>query len=234
MSKTGSFIATFMIFLLPVAATSQAQGTSWDGLVEVKAKRLDSAYVRPGTDFRPYRRFLVDPVVVAFRKDWIKRVNVGSRPADRVTQQDAERIAARAREIFAEEFEERFRKAGFQRADEAGPDVLRVRSGVIDLYIAAPDTGRGASSRTYTVESGEATLFLEASDSTTGALLGRALDKRTTRNTGRLRITNRVTNEADFRELFGRWAQLSVQGFEELRALSPVPEDLRPGQRLKP
>ena len=103
---------------------------------------------------------------------------------------------------------------------------------MIDLHIVAPDNMSSGRSRTYTMESGYATLFLEARDSMTGALLGRALDKRETRNTGRVQISNSVTNLSDFKALFRQWADISIKGFNELRELSPVPEDLKPGQKL--
>ena len=112
--------------------------------------------------------------------------------------------------------------------------MLRVRPGVVNLYITAPDNMSSGRSRTYTMESGEATLFLEVRDSTTGALLGRALDRQATRNTGTVQISNSVTNLSDFRTLFKRWADNSVKGFRELRELSPVPQDLKPGQKLQP
>jgi hypothetical protein len=84
------------------------------------------------------------------------------------------------------------------------------------------------------MEAGEATLFLELIDSTTGALLGRALDRRATRNTGHASVSNRTTNISDFRVLFKQWAEIAVKGFEDLHALSPVPENLKPGQKLQP
>lgn len=112
--------------------------------------------------------------------------------------------------------------------------MLRVRPGVVDLYVTAPDNMSAGMSRTYTMESGQATLFVELRDSTTGALLGRALDKRATRNTGRVQISNSVTNLSDFRALFKQWADISVKGFNDLRAMSPVPGDLKPGQKLEP
>jgi len=98
--------------------------------------------------------------------------------------------------------------------------------------VTAPDNMTSGRSRTYTVESGHATLFLEVRDSTTGALLGRALDKRATRDTGRIQTSNRVTNLSDFKVLFRQWADISIKGFNELRELSPVPQDLKPGQKL--
>ena len=137
-----------------------------------------------------------------------------------------------AREAFAEVFGKAYQKAGLEVVTAPGPDVLRVRPGVINLYIAAPDTMTSGRSRVYTMESGEATLFLEVRDSTTGALLGRALDRRATRNTGRVQVSNAVTNLSDFEALFRQWAEISIKGFQELRESSPVPVDLKPGQKL--
>jgi Protein of unknown function (DUF3313) len=221
-------------FAIPASAKDESGGT-WDGLVEVKPKRLDAAFLMPGADFRQYTKLMVDPVEVAFRKDWMKDMNdsrVGL--SNRITQTDAEKIAAAAREGFDEIFHEAFSAAGMEIVTTPGADVLRVRPGVVDLYIAAPDKMSSGMSRTYTVEAGQATLFLEVLDSTTGALLGRALDKRATRNTGRASMANSVTNRADFRALFKQWADIAVKGFEDLRSMSPVPQDLQPGQKLQP
>ena len=46
----------------------------------------------------------------------------------------------------------------------------------MDVYVTAPDTMQAGRSYTFTVEAGEATLALEARDSETGQLLGRAID----------------------------------------------------------
>ncbi len=216
----------------PAGAKEEA-GKTWDGLVEVKPKRLDAVYLKPGADFRQYKKLMVDPVEVAFHKDWMKRYNQSATPSNRLTQADADRIAGEARQLFAEVFGEVFREKGLEIVTAPGPDVLRVRPGVVNLYITAPDTMSSSRSRTYTMESGEATLFLEALDSTTQALLGRALDQRQTRNTGRVQISNSVTNLSDFKALFKQWAEVAANGLEELRAVSPVPEDLKPGQKLQ-
>jgi hypothetical protein len=236
MNKTTRLIGLGAWLCLAAAsagAENVTTSSTWDGLVEVKPKHMDAAFLMPGADFRPYRKLMVDPTTVAFRKDWMKRVNDTASLSQRITQEDAEKIAASARENFTEVYTEAFRKAGYEIVNTPGADVLRVRAGVIDLYIAAPDTPSSGRTRTYTMEAGEATLFLEARDSSSGALLGRALDKRATRNTGRLMITNQVTNLSEFRTLFRQWADISVKGLENLRALSPVPEDLKPGQKLE-
>jgi hypothetical protein len=41
-----------------------------------------------------------------------------------------------------------------------------------------------------------------------------------------------VSNVADFRALFKNWASSSVKGLEALKSVSPVPENLVPGQKL--
>lgn len=216
------------------AGAKEESGGSWDGLTEVKPKRLDAAYLLPGADFRPYKKLMIDPVEVAFKKDWQKNYNRDAATlSQRLSEDDVQKIAAAARDNFTEVFNEAYKNAGLEVVTAPGPDVLRIRPGVVDLYVTAPDTMSSSRSRTYTMESGEATLFLEVRDSTTGALLGRALDKRGTRNTGRVQVSNSVTNLSDFRALFKQWADISVKGFQELREMSPVPQDLKPGQKLQ-
>jgi hypothetical protein len=219
--------------LMACAAIAQDSG-NWDGLVEVKPKRLDAAFLLPGADFRPYKKVMLDPVEVAFTKDFVRDYNRDAATmSQRLDQQDIDRITQAARDGFTEVFTEEFGKAGLELVTAPGPDVLRLRPGVIDLYVTAPDNMTSGRSRTYTMESGHATLFLEVRDSSSGALLGRALDKRATRNTGRVQISNSVTNLSDFKALFRQWADISIKGFNDLRAMSPVPTDLKPGQKLE-
>jgi hypothetical protein len=215
-----------------MVALAQESG-HWDSLVEVKPKRVDAAFLLPGADFRGYTKLMMDPVEVAFVKNWARDYNrEAMTTSQKLSQEDVEKIAQAARDEFTAVFTEVYRSAGLELVTAPGADVLRLRPGVLDLKIVAPDTMTAGRSRTYSMEAGEATLYLELRDSTTGALLGRALDRRATRNSGSLQVSNRVTNLADFRALFKQWAGISVKGFEELRAHSPVPDDLKPGQKL--
>ncbi len=233
MNAIRHIVTTLYLALATLPAIAAEPPENWDGLVEVKAKRMDVAWVLPGADFRPYAKVMLDPTQVAFRKDWLKNVNESSPGVSRdVTQEDAEKIAAAARAGFSDVFTEAFRKAGYEVTTVPGPDVLRLSSAVVNLYINAPDVMAAGRSRTYSMEAGEATLVLEARDSTTGALLGRVLDRRQTRSSGSLQVTSSVTNTADFRALFKRWADICVQGLNELKTQSPVPEDLKPKQKL--
>lgn len=225
--------ASLWIFAAATAAQDAPIGAEWEGLVAITPKRLDAAALLPGADFRPYRKLLLEPVTIAFRKDWITSVNRAG-IEERIDPKDAGEIAAGVRQNFTEVFSGAFRKAGYEIVNAPGADVLRVRAGIVDLYLAAPDKQPVGRTRTYTLEAGEATLFLEARDSVSGVLLGRALDQRKTRNSGRLMIANRVTNRAEFRQLFQQWADIVVGGLENLREISPIPADLKPGQKLPP
>ena len=219
--------------LMASTAIAQDSGT-WDGLVEVKPKRLDAAYLLPGADFRPYTKLMIDPVEVAFQKDWAKNYNRDAATvSQRLDQEDIERIGQGGARRFHRGVQRGLPEGRARGCHGARPDVLRVRPGVVDLYITAPDNMTAGRSRTYTMESGQATLFVELRDSTTGALLGRGLDKRATRNTGRVQISNSVTNLSDFKALFKQWADISIKGFNDLRSMSPVPTDLKPGQKLE-
>lgn len=220
--------------LLATFGTALAEDTpeSWDGLVEVKARNVDAAFLLPGADFRPYTRLMVDPTEVAFRKDWLKEMNQpGVSLSRHVTQDDVAKILEAARSNFDDIFHEAFQKAGYQIVTAPGPDVLRVRTGVLNLYVNAPDIQAPGRSRTFTANAGEATLVIEVRDSSTSALLGRVVDRRATRDTG-MQMATSVSNVSDFRALFQRWAGITVKGLEELKAQSPVPLDLKPKQKL--
>lgn len=219
--------------LVAGAAVAEEAPVSWDGLVEVEPKRMDAAFLLPGADFRPYTKLMVDPTQVAFSKDWMKSINDQTRDLSRkVTDADAARILESARANFDDVFREAFRKAGYEVVTTPGPDVMRVATGVMNLYLNAPDTMTPGRSRSYTANAGEATLVIEVRDSLTGALLGRVIDRRETRSSARLQMATSVSNTSDFRSLFRSWAAIATQGLEELKAHSPVPMDLKPKQKL--
>jgi hypothetical protein len=149
-----------------------------------------------------------------------------------VNDDKAKEIIAAAKTNFSEIFNEAFTKAGYTVVNAPGPDVLRVRPGVVNLYINAPDVMSPGRSKTYTANAGEATLVLEARDSMSGALLGRVLDRRETREMVGMQQTTSVTNVADFRALFKSWASIAAKGLNRLKDVSPVPVTLTPGQKV--
>lgn len=226
MRSLGIAALALLVATGPAAAAPQ----SWEGLVEVRARQLDAAYLLPGADFRPYTKVLLDEPQVAFRNNWQRNMNSG-RGQPRVTDAQAaqilELVSADTTSIFARAFE----RAGYTVVDKPGPDVLRLRIGVVDLVVNAPDTMTAGRTRSFTANAGEATLILEARDSLTRALLASIADRRATQGPGGQ--ATRISNTAEFRQLASVWARIAADGVVALKEASPVPDPLTPGQRLR-
>src|SRR5688572_17220843 len=217
--------------LLVVAAPLLAQATedNWEGLVRVRSDKIDMVFLAPEADFRPYTQVILDPSEMAMRQNWLRdqrrrsAASLGNQP----TERDIQRGLERGQQQFDTYFTEAFTKAGFTIATEPGPDVLRIRSGVVDIDVISPDVGAGRN-RTFSEEAGSGTLVVEARDSQTNALLGRAIERRVAGDNGPW-LRTAASNRADFDRLFRRWAEASAEGLVELKALSPVDVN---GERL--
>ena len=214
--------ATASAMLLAASVYAANPPDTWDGLVKVKAKRLDIAYLQPGADFRIYTKVMLDPTEVAFHKNWRRAQTSTDRGltgtiSDRDVQEAIRKGVAASHDIFAEAWT----KAGYAVVTDPGPDVLRIKTGIVNVWVNAPDKGSAARSHTFAPEAGEATFFVEARDSLTGALLGRAVDQSTVGDTSPNWRTS-VSNRADFRELVEHWANDGVRGVNELKSLSPI------------
>jgi hypothetical protein len=215
-------VAVTLAMIAPAGAAKLP--TTWDGLVQIKAKKLAAAYLLPDADFRAYSKVMLDPAQVAFQKNWARDFNSSTMTlGGRVTDRDVQNAIADAQTDLDKIFAETFAKQGYQIVTATGPDVARITFAVIDLEVSAPDVaiGRGAS---FSVEAGEATFVIEVRDSVTNQLLGRGLDRRAAGDNGSYRRTS-VSNREDFKELFQTWANIAAKGLTELRAASPIDTD---------
>jgi hypothetical protein len=196
--------------------------TTWDGLVQVKSKRLDLVYLQPGADFRVYTKVIIAPTEVSFAKNWARDYNRSSVSlSSRVSEKDLQDAITAGVRQASEIFADAWAKGGYSVVTTPGPDVLLVKTGVLNIQVNAPETNTIGRSYTFSQEAGRATLFVEARDSQTGALLGRAVDQRIVGDNNVFRRTS-VSNRADFRDQVSDWAKISVRGFTELKSLSPV------------
>ena len=216
-----AIIAAAAVIAVPLAAQLP---DNWEGLTKVRSPRADAVYLLPGVDFRTYTKVKFDPTEVAFRRNFQRNYNIGTRGVgSRLDDREIARISEAARTGFEEIFADAFRQAGYEVVTEAGPDVLRLRTGILDLYITAPEQMTAGRVRTYSAEAGEAVLFIEARDSLAGTLLGRAVDRQVAGDYGGAGMRrNSVTNIGDFEQVFRTWARAAVRGLEELKAQSPV------------
>ncbi len=218
--------ATVFVAVLVAAAPLEARRSlpaTWDNLVKIDSKKMAGVYVLPGADFRPYTKVMLDPTEVAFKKDWQRDYNNTTRGLNqRISNKDVEKALETARTGFGEILAKAYTDAGYQIVTTPGDNVLRVKTGVINLDVNAPDLMTAGRVRSYSEEAGSATVVFEAHDSMTGAILGRAVDSRVAGDTGNFFIRNRATNRNDFKKLFRNWADASVKGLATLKAMSPV------------
>jgi hypothetical protein len=105
---------------------------------------------------------------------------------------------------------------GYPMVADAGDDVLILRPAIIDLDLTAPDIPVAGRSKTYVASTGAATLYLELYDSVSGEILARIVDRRRLGNYGHMQWSNSVTNRAEARRLFARWAKLLREGLDEI------------------
>ena len=189
----------------------------------VKSSRFQRVYLLPGANFSQYNKVMFDKTEVAFVKDWLKGLQslFWIKLSRRISSDRANEVLQEVSTTFGDVFVKAFQDGGFQVVQSPGPDVVRIRTGVVDLSVSAPDIKEASRSYSGSWEAGQATLFVEARDSSTGALLGRALDRQLAGD-ARAQMRNSVTNRADFKALFRRWAKESVEGFQQLKASSGV------------
>jgi len=143
-------LALLLVAPLPATAQQPAPAESWDGLVEVNARRFDTAYLLPGADFRPYTKVMLEQPEVAFRRNWMRDMNRSRSPSNRVTERDAARIKESVSANTTDLFTRAFADAGFAVVTGDGPDVLRVRTAVVNLVVTAPDTMSAGRSTSFT------------------------------------------------------------------------------------
>jgi hypothetical protein len=187
--------------------TEDSAVAMFDNLVPVEDASVAVAYIDPDADFSVFQRVVILEPHVAFVSNWRRDQNRNSR--SRVNASDMEGIKSDVASLFREVFVETLQAdGGYEVVDETGDDVLIIRPAVIDLDITAPDTMSAGRGRTFTATAGAATVYIELFDSVSGAIIGRAADRRNARNnSGRLSWSSSVMNRQEGRRMFGIWAQ---------------------------
>jgi hypothetical protein len=214
-------LALTLISSAALAATATLAGLeeamSHDGLQKITVKGTDLAYARPGATLAGYNRVQLDPIQVSFRKDW-DPTRTGSRI--KLSTEEREKIRSGVATVVQEEFVKELQsKSSYKVVNEGGPDVLRVKVHVVNLYVNAPDTPSAGRSRTYTVSAGEMTLFAELFDSETGEILARVIDRREARGSNMMTLSDGVMNRVEAQEIASAWARILRTGLDNAHGI---------------
>ena len=204
-----AFLAVFGSATLAKDKTDTSQERTFDNLLPVENAAVNMAFIDPDADFSVFKRVSILKPFVAFRSNWQRDQN--RRRSRNISTRDMERIKADVATQFERVFAERLEAAGYEVVEVAGDDVLLLRPAIIDLDITAPDTRTPGRSRTYSASAGAATLYIQLFDSVSGDIIGRAADRRSVRSGGSISWSNRVTNTADARRMFGRWGDTLIE-----------------------
>lgn len=187
-----------------------------DGLVRVQSKQVDTLYAMPGVSLARYHRVMLDSVDLAFKLDWQKR-------HPEVSESDVTRIRSQGAAVFHEIFSSALTlNNGYPLVTQPAPDVLRVTASITELDVAATPDSVG-NKRMYVVSPSDLTLLMELRDSTTGALLARAIDKEKGRAVGNLQVADAVSNSAEARRALEMWAGLLRGALDRARSAPPAP-----------
>lgn len=188
-------IRTLVLLLVLLCGAAGAQVISdvtEDGLVRVPSSRKAGVYRLPDATFAQYRRVMLAPASVAFRKNWdhknMDRLNTGLKPSER--QRIADDMALAFHEELVAELVER---GGFTLAEAPAPDVLLIAPAITELDITAPDAGSTPGSRSFVRTAGSMTLTLELRDAASGVTVGRIIDYEQARETRELQLVNHIT-----------------------------------------
>ena len=188
---------------------------SYDGLHKVDHAQADSAWARPEFDISSYNKIML----VGAGIEYTPETNKGRTSRDRsrggpyfMDDATRERFEKLVQETFREEMAKSER---FTLVDEAGPDVLIVWGGLLDVTSYVPPDNVAGRSQIYLSTVGAATLVLELRDSETNTILARSIDRRAAeRQSGQMTNSNRVTNSSEVRRLIRFWGKRLRDGLD--------------------
>ena len=203
--RFSALISVFLAASALAAPQNLDEAMSYDGLQKISVKGIDLAYALPGATLSGYTKVLIDPVSVAFHKDWKPTVPGSSR---KLSSDDQQKIRTNVAKIVQDALVEELKKGGYSVVDAAGPDVLRVQVNILNLYITAPDVMTPGRTRVYTANAGEMTLLAQLSDSDTGEVIARVIDRFQARGTASFQLSSGVTNAAEARIAASSWAKI--------------------------
>jgi hypothetical protein len=169
-----------------------------DGLQLVPTSLIDELYVAPGVSLANYRRVMLDPIEVSFKKDWRKQ-------HPDLKDRDVEALKTRLADMLREKLVAELARGGYTIAEAPDKDVLRLRPSIEKVDLAAPE---GASDkRTFVHSKGQMTLRVLGFDAPSGALVARAKDFDEDPVKSGLERADRVTTNFAVLQIYERWAQ---------------------------
>ena len=204
----------------PTFQTGEDAEVTFDGLTRMEGTIMDAVWALTDIDLTAYSKVMFEGIGVEYREvSGPYSGRAGSTTARRRSQSEF-RLHPDTRALFEEEIAGAFREEMassevFEIVEEAGPEVLLVRGGLLDVVSRVPPETVGRS-RIFIDSVGEATLILEIRSSVSNSIYARAVDRRAAQSGATMTESNRVTNRAEVRRLGRRWGRMLRDGLDTL------------------
>ena len=217
-----------LVFFSACSSTPEFQSgpdaeVTHDGLTRIDKTVMDAVWARTDIDLSEYNKVVLEGVGVEYRPAKGPYSGRAGMTTMRRTSQTEFQLDDATKALVEEEIggafvDEISQSNRFEVVNQPGPDVLKLRVGLLDVVSMVPPESVGRVS-VYLDRVGEATLVMELRDSTSNAILARAVDRRAAeRTSGSMLESNRVTNRAEVRRLGRTWAGIVRRGLETLMA----------------
>jgi hypothetical protein len=199
----------------PTVQTGPDAEITFDGLVRIDNSRFRNAWIDPDVDLTQYNKVMPGGAEFQFRS--VQKVSsMAARRSNEsefwMSDSTKERLVETVSEVFAEELQ---RSEHFEVVDEAGPETLIIVGAMHDIVSRVPPdiVGRGDI---FLSSVGEATLIIEISDSLSGEVIFRAVERRAAERVGGATRSNSATNWGEVRRLARRWATSLREGLDSI------------------
>jgi hypothetical protein len=201
----------------PSIPTGSAAELSFDGLHRVQNARFAGVWVRKGADLSVYRRLMILPPEIAYKKPPSPRGDPEAGfPLD-------EHQMGKLRQLFRDVFREELLAGDCQLSEAPGPDVLLVQAGLLDLVVRVPTSGlHSARGGTWVSSYGVMTLVVQLYDSETRQILARVMERREVLPAAAVEFSKaELSTSIELRTFFERWATRLREGLDAARARTP-------------
>jgi hypothetical protein len=185
------------------------------GLHAMDSKAFDTLYIKPGFQPGNYGKLVIEQPHVAMQDYWKQRYR------GEYTESDLRRISASTAKILRTQFAEKLSaQDGFALVEtgETGEGVLRLKPSILNLHLNAPDLSTPGIKDEWVNSAGNATLYLDLYDASSGELLMRVIDEDMAPWHTRIYQGSRATNNRDLRNLAARWANALRKHLDEMNS----------------
>ncbi|MEO8061936.1 MAG: DUF3313 family protein [Pseudomonadota bacterium] len=215
--KVTSLTLAICVALTGCSTNPPTGEVSDDGLQRAEISLFDELYVAPGVSLANYKRVMIDPIEITFKKDWRKQ-------HPDLSNRDFEVFRDELARLLREKLVTELAHGGYTIAESPDKDVIRLRPSIENADFAGPEPA--GDKKVSAFKDGEMTLRVQGFDGPSGALIARAKDQEEDPDQRILESANRITAYYNAQKMFTNWAEAlrSAMDVAKVRAGARTPQ----------